>query len=244
MHFSLRISKNIANFVWILSFCNATLQPIMPKYTTILFDLDGTLLDTLSDLAAATNHALRMHHLPQRTSDEVRTFVGNGVRKLMERAVPAGTDTALFEEVFATFRAYYLEHCHDFTCPYAGIMELVNALHAMGIKMGIVSNKWHTAVSPLSQQFFPGLMSVAIGESETTPRKPCPDGVLAAMHQLGVSKAETLYVGDSDIDLLTAQNAGVDCVSVLWGFRDESFLRAHGATHCIHTPNELLTLLA
>ena len=211
----------------------------MKHITTIIFDLDGTLLDTLHDLAAAVNHALTSHSLPPRSEAEVRTFLGNGIRSLVERAVPDGLTGEQFEQVFETFRTYYMEHCQDRTQPYEGIMPLIRQLHERGLKMGIVSNKVDAAVQELNDRFFKTYIETAVGESPTVRRKPCPDAVLAALRRLGSSPKEAVYVGDSEVDLATAENAGLPCVSVLWGFRDHYFLLAHGATCCIERPEEL-----
>lgn len=215
----------------------------MHPIKAILFDLDGTLLDTIEDLTASTNHALRKFSLPERSVDEVRSFVGNGVRRLMQQAVPANTSNELFEEIFETFKDYYFKHSYDYTLPYPGIMPLLYELKEKGLKLGIVSNKWHTAVQELSRCFFSDLIEVAIGESETTPRKPNPEGVFTALKALGCNAKEALYVGDSNIDIMTAQNAGIKCISVTWGFRNEEFLKAHQARTLIHNPQELLSII-
>lgn len=217
---------------------------------TFIFDLDGTLLDTLDDLAAAVNYALRTHSMPERSREEVRSFVGNGVRLLMERAVPGGTQNPQFEAAFHTFRTYYLEHSLDTTHPYDGIMETLTELHRRGCKMAVVSNKFMTATQELVRHFFP-MISVAIGEHEAEGihKKPAPDTVFEALRLLNnaessvnrVEKQKTaVYVGDSDVDIATAHNAGLPCISVLWGFRDRSFLEAHGGTTFIEQPEELL----
>ena len=211
---------------------------------TIVFDLDGTLLDTLGDLAASVNYALASHHLPERSLEEVRHFLGNGIRRLMLDAVGGKVQGDAFEEVFASFRQYYMEHCLDTTCPYPGIMSLLQQLKARGVKMAIVSNKLHPAVQELNQRFFSAYISTAVGESATVRRKPNPDAVLAALDELGSSPSEAIYVGDSEVDLATAQNAGLPCALVLWGFRDEDFLRSlPGASQFVSKPEELLTLL-
>lgn len=215
----------------------------MHPIKAILFDLDGTLLDTIEDLTASTNHALRKFSLPERSVDEVRSFVGNGVRRLMQQAVPANTSNELFEEIFEAFKDYYFKHSYDYTLPYPGIMPLLYELKEKGLKLGIVSNKWHTAVQELSSCFFSDLIEVAIGESETTPRKPNPEGVFTALKALGCNAKEALYVGDSNIDIMTAQNAGIKCISVTWGFRNEEFLKAHQARTLIHSPQELLSII-
>lgn len=208
-------------------------------YNTVIFDLDGTLLYTLEDLANATNYALSKYDMPLRTLDEVRQFVGNGVRNLMLRAVPDGEDNPLFEEVFTCFKAYYGEHCNDTTRPYNGIMELLAGLHDKGYAVAIVSNKIDSAVKDLQKRYFDGLIPVAIGEREGVERKPAPDTVITALEELGRTKEDAIYVGDSDVDIMTAQNAGMPCISVLWGFRDKEFLIEHGAQHMIEEPQEL-----
>ena len=210
-------------------------------YNTFIFDLDGTLLNTLDDLAASVNYALRTHGMPERTLDEVRSFVGNGVRLLMERAIPEGSANPRFEETFATFRAYYMEHSLDTTRPYDGIPEMIHALKQRGCRLAVVSNKFYAATQELIRHFFPEI-TVAIGEheSEGIRKKPAPDTVFEALRQLGVGKEKAVYVGDSDVDLQTAHNSGLPCISVLWGFRNRDFLLAHGATTFISHPEELL----
>lgn len=210
-------------------------------YTTIIFDLDGTLLDTLQDLTDATNYALRQYAFPEHSLEGVRSFVGNGVRKLIERAVPAGVSAERVEEVFATFMAYYSEHCLDRTVPYRGIPEALESLRAAGFRMAVVSNKADAVVKHLCEQFFPGVIEVAEGENEAAGigKKPAPDMVNLAVKELGVALDSCIYVGDSDVDVLTARNAGMPCLSVTWGFRDEAFLREQGATRFVHSPEEL-----
>ena len=216
----------------------------MNSYSTYIFDLDGTLLDTIGDLAASVNFALRTHGMPEHSLDDVRRFVGNGVRKLMERAVPDGADNPRFDETFATFRQYYMAHSLDTTRPYEGIPETLAALKARGCHLAVVSNKMMAATQELCHYFFPDTIEVAIGEDEAAGirRKPAPDTVFAALKALGVGKEDAAYVGDSDVDILTACNAGIPCISVLWGFRDRDFLISHGAQTFITHPAELLFL--
>ena len=211
-------------------------------YSTYIFDLDGTLLDTLADLAASCNYALRTHGMPEHSIDDVRRFVGNGVRKLMERAIPDGEANPDFEATFATFREYYMHHSLDTTKPYPGIMDTLVELKARGCRLAVVSNKMMAATVELCKHFFPDTIEVAIGENEAggIKKKPAPDTVLAALKQLGVSGEDAVYVGDSDVDLATARNSGLPCISVLWGFRDRDFLLDHGATTFITSPKELL----
>lgn len=211
----------------------------MHKYKTYIFDLDGTLLSTLADLAASTNYALRTHHMPERSIDEVRRFVGNGVKKLMERAIPDGLNNPLFEETFATFRQHYMQHNLDTTQPYPGIMQLLEQLKTEGKNIAVVSNKFYAATRELCRHFFGDLVPVAIGEREDIRKKPAPDTVIEALRELGVDKEGAVYIGDSDVDIMTAKNSGMPCVSVLWGFRDKEFLLEHGATTLISQPEEM-----
>lgn len=217
------------------------------KYQTYIFDLDGTLLDTLGDLAASVNFALHTHGMPEHSLDDVRQFVGNGVRKLMERAIPDGAGNPCFNETFATFRQYYMTHSLDTTRPYEGIPEVLETLKARGCHLAVVSNKMMAATQELCHHFFPDTIEVAIGEDEAAGirRKPAPDTVFTALRQLNdislTSKSSAVYVGDSDVDILTARNAGIPCISVLWGFRDRDFLLSYGAQTFIAHPAELLS---
>ena len=214
----------------------------MITYSTYIFDLDGTLLDTLGDLAASVNYALRTHNMPEHSLEDIRRFVGNGVRKLMERAVPQGAQNPCFDEAFATFRQYYMQHSLDTTRPYAGIPETLKALKARGCHLAVVSNKMMAATQALCSHFFPDTIEVAIGEHEAEGirKKPAPDTVMAALKALGVGKEQAVYVGDSDVDIETARNSGMPCISVLWGFRDRDFLKQNGAETFISAPSELL----
>jgi phosphoglycolate phosphatase len=212
------------------------------RYQTYVFDLDGTLLDTLGDLAASTNYALRTYGMPEHSLDDVRRFVGNGVRMLMERAVPQGADNPQFEAAFQTFREHYMQHSLDTTKPYDGIIETLEALKAEGCRLAVVSNKMMAATQELCRHFFRDTIEVAIGEHEAQGirKKPAPDTVNEAFRQLGVGKERAVYVGDSDVDILTARHSGLPCISVLWGFRDRDFLIQHGAETFISAPSELL----
>ena len=212
------------------------------RYQTYVFDLDGTLLDTLGDLAASTNYALRTYGMPEHSLDDVRRFVGNGVRVLMERAVPQGADNPQFEAAFQTFREHYMQNSLDTTKPYDGIIETLEALKAEGCRLAVVSNKMMAATQELCRHFFRDTIEVAIGEHEAQGirKKPAPDTVNEAFRQLGVGKERAVYVGDSDVDILTARHSGLPCISVLWGFRDRDFLIQHGAETFISAPSELL----
>lgn len=212
----------------------------MKEYSTYIFDLDGTLLDTLGDLAASVNHALRVHGMPEHNIEDIRWFVGNGVRVLMERAVPRGADNPLFDETFATFRRHYMEHSLDTTKPYPGILEMLSELKRKGKRTAVVSNKFYAATRGLCRHFFGEYIEVAIGEREDIRRKPAPDTVVEALGQLGADAVDAVYIGDSDVDVATAANSGLPCISVLWGFRDRDFLEKHGAVTFIEKPGELL----
>ena len=224
----------------------------MHQYDTYIFDLDGTLLDTLDDLAAAVNYALRTYRMPEHSCDDVRRFVGNGVRMLMIRAIPNGEQNPRFKEVFSTFRQYYLEHSLDRTRPYDGVPEMLKALKQRGCRLAVVSNKFYAATQELCRHFFADTIEVAIGENEAAGirKKPAPDTVFEALRQLNdisltshhspLTSDLAVYVGDSDVDLETANNSGLPCISVLWGFRDRDFLIQHGAKTFISAPSELL----
>lgn len=211
---------------------------------TVVFDLDGTLLDTLGDLAGSVNYALRKHGLRECSLQEVRSFLGNGIVRLMQNAVKNAVEGVAFEEVFQTFRSHYLEHCLDTTQPYPGILPMMEKLRESGVKIAIVSNKLHPAVQELNRRFFADLVTSAIGESETVRRKPHPDGVLKALEELGSRPEEAVYVGDSEVDWETARQAGLRCVLVLWGFRDEDFLRGlPGVQAYLKSPDDLLRVV-
>ena len=212
----------------------------MHKYKTYIFDLDGTLLSTLADLAASTNYALRTHHMPERSLDEVRRFVGNGVKKLMERAIPDGLNNPLFEETFATFRQHYMQHNLDTTQPYPGIMQLLEQLKAEGKNIAVVSNKFYAATRELCRHFFGDLVPVAIGEREDIRKKPAPDTVIEALRELGVDKEGAVYIGDSDVDILTGHNAQLPAMGALWGFRGRAELTAAGADALAEVPEDIL----
>ena len=194
------------------------------KYTAIIFDLDGTLLDTLDDLADSVNHTMEVFGWPLRTREEVRAFVGNGLRRLMQLSVPDGENNPRFEEAVREQGRFYHLNCNNRTSPYPGIMELLAKLRNVGYKLAIVSNKANGAVQELSRIYFRDLIDTSVGESAGVRRKPYPDTVLKVMENLEVSKDECLYVGDSEVDIRTARNAYIDCASVLWGFRSRKQL--------------------
>lgn len=200
----------------------------------ILWDLDGTLLDTLEDLKDALNYALRYHHCPERSLDEVRQFVGNGAARLIWLAVPHGETAPTWEAVLDTFHTYYQTHCRLKTKPYDGILEAMDVL-GQRYPMAVVSNKPDAAVKKLCPEYFGSIY--ARGESADCPRKPAPDMVYKAMEALGVDRC--IYVGDSEVDIATAKNAGVPCLSVLWGFRDRDVLTEAGAEYFCQSPAQL-----
>ena len=212
------------------------------KYKSYIFDLDGTLLDSLTDLAASCNYALRINNMPERTIDEVRMFVGNGVRKLMERAIPDGDCNELFQKTYTDFRDHYLIHNLDHTSPYSGIINMLKSVKDDGCNIAVVSNKFYAATQELVNHFFGDYVSVAIGERDNIRKKPSPDTVFEALRQLNVEKDGAVYIGDSDVDVMTAKNCGMPCISVLWGFRDKKFLIEHGANVFVEKPSEILLL--
>lgn len=207
--------------------------------TGILFDLDGTLLDTLEDLKDGTNYALEAHGYPQRSLEAVRRFVGNGAETLIRRALPEGTSETEVQRVLATFRTYYTAHCRIKTKPYDGIPEALRVLGAQ-YPIAIVSNKPDSAVKPLCADYFSGVF--ALGETALCPRKPAPDMVYKAMEAIGAERC--IYVGDSEVDVLTAKNAGVPCLSVLWGFRDRTDMEAVGGSRFCANPKDLVKAIA
>ena len=206
----------------------------------VIFDLDGTLLNSLEDLAAATNAALRKQGFPERTVEEVRRFVGNGVALLIHRSVPAGTTRAVEETCLADFRTSYFAHMTEKTLPYPGIRSLLAALQREGFRLAVVSNKLENAVQELCRFYFDGLLDLAVGDRPGFRTKPAPDNLLRCMEQLQVRREEVIYVGDSPTDIQTAENTGVDFVGVLWGFREEAEMRAATEAPLARTPGELL----
>lgn len=209
----------------------------------ILFDMDGTLLNTLEDLYYSTNAALAAYGFPKRTIEEVRQFVGNGLRNLMRQAVPDGEENSYFEDCMKTFKEHYGVHLDDHTGPYPGILKMLQILAEKGYVMGVVSNKPDFAVKDLAKRYFGEHILVAIGESEKVRRKPAPDTVEQAARALGVSMEDCIYVGDSEVDLETAKNCKIPCVSVSWGFRERELLEKLGAKEIADTTEELVKIL-
>lgn len=210
------------------------------KYLLAVFDMDGTILDTLDDLTNTLNLSLEEEGMSPRTRDEVRSFVGNGVGKLLERAVPQGTTEEEMAALAGAFRKNYAVHCADKTKPYDGVPELIAALRERGVKTAVVSNKVDFAVRQLAEDYFPGLFDIAVGEREGVRRKPAPDSVNEVMRTLDIPRGRTVYIGDSDVDADTAANAGVDFVGVEWGFRPREVLVEHGAKVIVKSAEELL----
>ena len=217
----------------------------MAEYKAVIFDLDGTLLNTLDDLAFAVNLTLDSFGAPRRTTDEVRSFVGSGAAKLIERSMPAGTPAQVIDEATSLYKKLYFENMLRETAPYPGIPELLSELGVREIRTAVVSNKFCRSTEKLCGKFFP-CIGYAVGEDEKNgvKRKPSPDMINEAMRRLGVTAAETLFVGDSEVDIQTAANAGVACVSVTWGFCDRDFLEKMGATHIAEQPEDILKIIA
>lgn len=216
----------------------------MRKYDTVIFDLDGTLLNTLEDLADSVNCALALYDFPPRTIAEVRNFVGNGVARLMALSIPDGTDNSYYQNCFEEFRRHYAANSQNKTEVYDGITALLRELDRAGYKLAVVSNKFDAAVKDLCSVFFGSVIKVAVGESDGVLRKPAPDAVFKALDELGSSAARAVYVGDSEVDAETAQNAGLAFVGVTWGFRDRAVLEQKGAEYIIDKPCELLKILS
>lgn len=215
----------------------------MKEFDTYIFDLDGTLLYTLDDLTASTNYAMRAFSLPEHTTEEVRMMVGNGIKKLIERAVPGGKDNKHYEDIYNTFIEYYLKHNADTTRPYDGIIDMLAILKQHGKKIAVVSNKYCKATEELCRYFFGDYIKVAIGESDKIRKKPAPDTVNEALKLLEVERDNAVYIGDSEVDIQTARNSFIPCISVLWGFRDKDFLIRNGAQTLVETPNEITSCI-
>lgn len=215
----------------------------MSRYKAIVFDLDGTLLNTLEDLTDSVNAALKEYGCPTKSIEQIRTYVGNGIRNLIKRSLEGGENHPDFENIFLAFRKHYKENCRNKTKPYDGITELLHILKEEGKKLAIVSNKADFAVKELNKYYFGEFGMEAIGEKEGIARKPAPDTVLEALQRLGVSADDAVYIGDSEVDIKTAANAKIPCISVLWGFRGKELLIEHGAKYFAETAEEICGLL-
>lgn len=213
------------------------------KYKAVIFDMDGTILNTLEDLKNATNYSLRQFGMPERSLEEVRMFVGNGIRKLVERAVPSGTSEEKIAQVFNVFLEYYEIHSVDNTSPYPGILELVEKLKKSGIKTAVSTNKADVPAQELGREYFNGIFDLIVGQQDGLKVKPAPDSVNKILSILDIQKKDAIYIGDSDVDVQTAKNSGLDFIGVSWGFRGREFLEKNGAKNIVDNANEILDLV-
>lgn len=210
---------------------------------TLIFDLDGTLLDTLEDLRDSTNIALCKSGYPERSLEEVKCFVGNGVKKLIERAVPVDTDSENIEDCLGVFKENYKKNMFNKTAPYNGILEILSILKEKGFKIAVVSNKFDAAVKDLCEKYFKDLVSIAIGQSENIPKKPSPESVFKAIEGLNSKAENTIYIGDSEVDCQTAKNAKIPCIAVTWGFRSKDVLQSNGADYIVDAPCDIIKIV-
>lgn len=210
---------------------------------TVIFDLDGTLLYTLEDLADSTNYALKFFGYPERTIEEVKEFVGNGVSLLIERAIPDGKQNTNFENCLNMFKQHYSDNMYNKTKPYDGIIELLTSLKQQNYKIAVVSNKFDSAVKKLCEKYFFGLVDFAVGQRENISKKPSPDSVNEVISELNSDKENCIFVGDSEVDIQTAENAGIPCISVVWGYKSLDFLYKNGASMIVYSPEEILELI-
>ena len=213
------------------------------KYTTIVFDCDGTLLDTLTDLCNAVNYVLRAHDLPERSVSEVKAVLGNGVAHLMRQSLPASISDDEFTNYLDEFKAYYGEHLQDYTAPYPGMLDVLDTLRAKGYKLAIVSNKIQEGITPLNKEYFGDCLPVAIGERPGLQRKPAPDMVLQALKELDSTQSESIYIGDSEVDVATANNSGLLCIGVTWGFRDEQLHKDLGVKYIARKAEDIVMII-
>lgn len=220
-------------------FGTAFFEGIFMKYDAVIFDLDGTLTDTLEDLKNSVNFAMREFGFPERTTDEVRSFVGNGVKRLIDLSVPENTSEEVSAECLSVFKSFYKDNSLVSTKPYDGIIPMLEKLKKDGVKTAVVTNKMHEAAVDIVNLFFGELIDVAIGQIDGVAQKPQPDGIYSALEKLGVSKEKSVYVGDSEVDCITAKNAGIPCIGVTWGFRDREILVGNGADFIINFPEEI-----
>lgn len=213
------------------------------KYDAVVFDLDGTLTDTLEDLKNSVNYAMREFGFPERTLEEVRAFVGNGVKRLVDLSVPENTPEEISAECLSVFKSHYKENSLVATKPYDGIVSMLEKLKKQGIKIAVVTNKMHEAAEDIVRIFFADLIDITLGQIDGMAQKPQPDGINFVLEKLGVSKEKAVYVGDSEVDCFTARNAEISCVGVSWGFRDENVLRESGADYIINKPQEIFDII-
>ncbi len=210
------------------------------KFEAVLFDLDGTLTDTLEDLKNSVNYALLKFGFPERSTEEIRSFVGNGVKRLVFRSVPEGTDENLALQCLEAFKLHYKNNSLVETKPYNGVIDLLKELKNNGVKTAVITNKMDSAAQDVVRFFFGGLVDFALGQLDGIAQKPEPDGIYIALEKLGVSKEKAVYIGDSEVDCLTAVNAGMPCIGVSWGFRSPDVLKANGADYIVNNPREIL----
>ena len=211
--------------------------------TTIVFDMDGTVLNTLDDLTVSMNYVLEKFGYPGHTVEEYRLFFGNGVKEALRLALPEDVPSEIIGDMLPIYKEHYDAHCLDKTRPYDGVVEVMNELKQKGYKLAIVSNKIDSAVKELNQRFFADAVEIAIGEKPGVNRKPAPDMVEAALKELGSTKEEAVYVGDSEVDFMTAKNSKLPCISVLWGFRDKEYLIEQGAYCFAENPEDIISIL-
>ena len=210
---------------------------------TVIFDLDGTLLNTLEDLYLAFNYAIKSFGYPERSLEEIKSFVGNGIKTAIERALPHKVSDEEFEKIVEKFKQYYIKNMYTKTEAYGGINEMLSELKQKGYKLAVVSNKYDDAVKTLCKNYFKDYIEVAIGEGHGTEKKPSPTGVIKALKELNSNKEEAIYIGDSEVDIQTAKNAQIPCISVLWGFKDKEFLKANGARIFAEVPNDIIKII-
>ena len=215
----------------------------MMKFNSVVFDLDGTLLDTLGDLRDSVNFALEKNNLPKRTTEEIRSFVGNGIRLLIERSVPENTSTQITNKCFLDFKEYYKDHSAILTKPYDGVIDLLTVLKEKGVKIAVVSNKADFAVKTLMEDYFCGLYDCAYGERAGVKRKPAPDAVFGTISEMGGNLENTVYIGDSEVDIETSKNAKLPCIAVTWGFRDKKVLESLNPEYIVDSPSDILNII-
>ena len=213
------------------------------KYKAVLYDMDGTVLDSLSDLCNAVNHILEQYNMPTHDRMTIARHLGNGARYLLAHCAPEGTSEETVDKMLKDYGPWYDSHCAILTAPYEGIIPMMETLRSAGVKQGVMSNKQDSAVKTLCEQYFPGLLECALGESETVRRKPNPDAVLKALEEMGIDKSEAIYVGDTEVDIQTSVNADMPCAVVTWGFRSKEELIAAGGKLFFDTADELCTWL-
>ncbi len=213
------------------------------KYDLAIFDLDGTILDTIQDLTNAVNHTLELFEMPIRTTDEIASFLGNGSKHLIKESAPTGVNNEILTKLHNEYSIYYKEHCSIKTAPYIGIIEVLKKLRAANIKTAVISNKPDYGVQILCKEHFDGLFDIVLGEKTNIPKKPSPESVNLVVKELNSTNDKTIYIGDSEVDIQTAKNAGTSCISVTWGFRNESFLLENGAKLIARKPMDILNII-